>query len=211
MIELLKKHSIIPIYYHDDIESCKKALKSCDSGGVRFFEFVNRGPKAVENFELLKKVRDKDTPELKLGVGTIKSIEEAETFIELGADFLVSPIFNEGIAKAAAESNIFWIPGCMTPTEINQANDYGIELVKVFPGGVLGPKFIKAVRPIFPSISFMPTGGVDLTQENLKGWFDAGSIAVGVGSSLFPDSQNFDDVEKELRNAFNIIETLDSL
>ncbi len=174
----------IPVYYDDNLETCRAVVKACYEGGIRLFEFVNRGTKAPENFEALLKLKS-SLPELSLGIGTIKTASEAKLYLEMGADFIVSPVFNPDIAPLTLQRDILWIPGCMTPTEVHQAEAAGAPLVKLFPGSSLGPEFLKAIKPLFPGMRFMPTGGVSTEEANLKQWFTAGVTAVGMGSQLF--------------------------
>lgn len=184
----IKSKPLIPVFYDDDINFCQNILEICYGAGIRTFEFVNRGKNSISNFEALCKMRDRDMPGLRLGIGTIKSVEEAARFNNIGTDFLVSPIFDSAIANYAEINNLFWIPGCMTPTEIARAELAGASLIKIFPGDTLGPAFLSSVKPLFPNLHFMPTGGVQLEKENVKAWRDAGVLSIGVGSKLFEGS-----------------------
>jgi len=184
-IEQIKQYPVIPVYYHDDIETCIAIVNACYQGGIRVFEFVNRGSKALENFKQLKAYRDEHLQGLLLGIGTIKRPDQASDYLAAGADFIVSPIIKPSIATVTLEKGVLWIPGCMTPTEINTAEDLGAPLVKLFPGSSLGPDFLKAIKPLFPDMRFMPTGGVNPDQASISTWFDAGVSAVGMGSKLF--------------------------
>lgn len=197
MLQEIEKHPVIPVFYHDDAAYCREILEACYAGGVRIFEFVNRGKYAAENFKSLKTFAEKQYPDLRLGIGTIKNKEEAQQFISLGADFIVSPIFDPQIAEYCVQNDIFWIPGCMTPTEVSNAEKSGAKLVKIFPGDTLGPNYIKAIRPLFPSLKFMPTGGVDLQEANISAWLDAGVFSLGLGSKLF---QSLPDSKQERRD-----------
>ncbi|MEH7888352.1 ketohydroxyglutarate aldolase [Elizabethkingia meningoseptica] len=208
MLSFIEQHPVIPVFYHDNPEICKAALKASYEGGVRIFEFVNRGNNAVHNFELLQKYKEQHFPDLKLGIGTIKSKEQAEIFCQLNTDFLVSPVFDPSIAEIAKMNHTFWIPGCMTPTEINQAEIAGCKLIKLFPGDLLGIKFVKAIKPLFPGLKFMPTGGVKLNKENIQSWFEAGVASVGLGSSLFPSDFDPEEVTAQLKKVFSYIEEL---
>lgn len=185
ILATIAAHPVIPVYYHEDSRTCLEVLKACYEGGIRMFEFVNRGAKAVENFQVLLEYKKTHLPDLLLGIGTIKMVDQAQDFIKLGADFIVSPIVREDIATATLERDVLWIPGCMTPTEIALADSLGAPLVKLFPGDTLGPGFLKAIKPLFPNLKFMPTGGVDVTQESMDRWFSAGVYSVGMGSKLF--------------------------
>jgi 2-dehydro-3-deoxyphosphogluconate aldolase/(4S)-4-hydroxy-2-oxoglutarate aldolase len=192
-LKVIQEYPVIPVYYHDDAQTCLEVLKASYAGGIRVFEFTNRGAKAPDNFKVLLDYRNEHLPELKLGIGTIKTVEQAKAYIQLGADFIVSPIVRADLAEVAAAHNIFWIPGCMTPTEINLAEELGATLVKLFPGDTLGPGFLKAIKPLFPNLKFMPTGGVDVNKENIDTWLNAGVTSLGFGSKLFQQPENATD------------------
>ncbi|MBE8715519.1 bifunctional 4-hydroxy-2-oxoglutarate aldolase/2-dehydro-3-deoxy-phosphogluconate aldolase [Sphingobacterium hungaricum] len=195
VLDKIEQYPIIPVFYDDDVQKCKDVLKACYNGGIRVFEFVNRGSEAKENFKALIHYKNEFFPDLKLGIGTIKTAQQAGEFIELGAEFIVSPILNEEIASITVEKNILWIPGCMTPTEIAKAEQLHVPLVKLFPGDTLGPKFLKAIKPLFPNVKFMPTGGVDVEANNIKNWFEAGVFSVGLGSKLFQKPEYAEDYD----------------
>ncbi len=181
----IQNYPIIPVYYNDDANKCISIVQACYEGGIRTFEFTNRGKKALDNFKALVDYRDKHLPELYLGIGTIKTPEEAQEYIQLGADFIVSPVVNPAIAEFTLKKDILWIPGCMTPTEISIAENAGAPLIKLFPGSIIGPDFLKNIKPLFPSLLFMPTGGIGLEKESLDSWFSKGAVAIGLGSNLF--------------------------
>lgn len=185
ILELINTHPAIPVYYNDDKQTCIEVLKACYEGGIRVFEFVARGAKAAENFEALLAYKNEHFADMALGIGTIKTAAQAKEYVTLGAEFIVSPIVVPEIAHETLEKGIDWVPGCMTPTEIALAESLGAKLVKLFPGDTLGPKFLKAIKPLFPGMKFMPTGGVDVEKENLDTWFVAGVFSVGLGSKLF--------------------------
>lgn len=178
-------HPVLPVYYHSNIQTCIEVVNACYQGGIRVFEFVNRGEQASENFSQLLSYQAENWPDLLLGIGTIKTAAMAAAFIEIGAKFIVSPVVKAEIAEVTLKQNILWVPGCMTPTEISLAEDLGAPLVKLFPGDTLGAGFLKSIKPLFPDMRFMPTGGVNPTKESVSGWFDAGVSAVGLGSKLF--------------------------
>ena len=178
-------YPVLPVYYHDDAQTCIDVVNACYQGGIRVFEFVNRGASALDNFKQLLDYRQKHLPELLLGIGTIKDAAMATAYIAAGADFIVSPLVKPEIAEVTLKQDILVVPGCMTPTEISLAEDLGAPLVKLFPGDTLGAGFLKAIKPLFPTMRFMPTGGVNPTQESIEGWFEAGVSAVGLGSKLF--------------------------
>jgi 2-dehydro-3-deoxyphosphogluconate aldolase/(4S)-4-hydroxy-2-oxoglutarate aldolase len=212
MKAIVKKVKLLPLFYHDDIEVCKEIVKALYTAGIRCIEFTNRGPKAFENFKLLIEDRNLNYPDLVLAIGTIQNQKEAQAFIEIGADFLISPFFDQSIADAAYLHKKLWIPGCMTSTEIHMAAHAGCDLIKLFPGNVLGPGFVSAIKPLFPSLSFLVTGGVDTSQENLTAWFNAGVVGVGMGSKLISDnfltSKNYTAIASETTKALAIINTI---
>lgn len=193
LLNHLLRHPLLPVFYHDDAATCIEVINACYQGGIRVFEFVNRGVRAQENFEALLRYRNENFPDLKLGVGTIKDAATASRFIATGADFLVSPLVKAEIAEVTLKKGVLWIPGCMTPTEIGQAADLGAPMVKLFPGETLGRGFLKAVKPLFPEMLFMPTGGVNPDRESISDWFGAGANAVGLGSRLFEKPEGAGD------------------
>lgn len=193
IIDIIELYPAIPIYYNDDKDTCIEILKACYEGGIRVLEFVNRGNKAKQNFVALLQYKNKHFPDLKLGIGTIKTVEQTREFVGLGAEFIVSPIVVSEIAAETLAKGILWIPGCMTPTEIALAAQLKAPLVKLFPGDTLGPKFLKAIKPLFPDVKFMPTGGVGIEKTDLDIWFEAGVFSVGLGSKLFTPPQDASD------------------
>lgn len=184
VIQQIIESGLLPLYYHEDKEVSIAILRSLYQAGVRILEFTNRGENALLNFEALKAVAQQEMPDLLLGIGTIKTAETAKQFLDLGADFIVSPIVSREVATIVREQNLAWIPGCLTPTEIHEAELLGATLVKIFPGNLVGPSYIQTIKDIFPNLIFMPTGGVEPEEKNLKSWFKAGVVAVGMGSKL---------------------------
>lgn len=183
IIKALKEQAMLPLYYHPDAEVCVALMQHLYKAGVRLIEFTNRGDHALANFKAMKTAAE-SLEGLYIGIGTIKDEYAAESFIEAGADFLISPALAESVYDAAYSNKVLWIPGCMTPTEILKAESMGINLVKLFPGNVLGPGYVSAIKDLFPNMMFMPTGGVETTKENLSEWFASGVVAVGMGSKL---------------------------
>jgi 2-dehydro-3-deoxyphosphogluconate aldolase/(4S)-4-hydroxy-2-oxoglutarate aldolase len=175
---------MLPLFFYEDAEVSLQIIRTLYKAGIRVVEYTNRGKQAFENFKILKKAQQKEMPDLLLGIGTIKNVSEAEAFIDLGADFIVSPIVNPEVAKIASKYKLLWIPGCMTPSEIYIAQKNGADLIKIFPANVLGPAFISSIKELFPGQLFIPTGGVELNAENISAWFHAGVCAVGMGSKL---------------------------
>lgn len=187
----MKETGVVPVFYHKDLEVCKEILKACYAGGARVFEFTNRGDYAHEVFGELNKFAAKETPEMILGIGSVIDAGTTSLYIQLGANFVVSPILNADMAKVCNRRKIAWSPGCGSLTEISYAEELGAEVVKIFPGSqVGGPSFVAAVKGPFSWSSIMPTGGVEPTEENMKGWFDAGVHCVGMGSKLFVKDAN---------------------
>jgi 2-dehydro-3-deoxyphosphogluconate aldolase/(4S)-4-hydroxy-2-oxoglutarate aldolase len=174
---------LIPLFYEDDVQVVVDVVKALYAGGIRTIEFTNRGEQALDNFKALVALKN-EMPDLFLGIGTIKSEEDAKKYIVAGADFLISPVFDASVADIAYLHKVLWIPGCMTPTEIHNAQLAGCNIVKLFPGNVLGPGFIEAIRPLFKDVHFLVTGGVDATSENIISWLKAGAAGVGLGSKL---------------------------
>ena len=175
-----------PVFYHKDIETAKAVVKACYDGGVRCFEFTNRGDFAHEVFAEVVKFAAKECPEMAVGVGSVVEPATAALYMQLGACFVVGPLFNPEVARVCNRRQVVYIPGCGTVSEVGAAQEAGCEVVKVFPGDVLGPKFVKGLLAPMPWTKIMVTGGVEPTEENLKGWFGAGAFAVGMGSKLFP-------------------------
>src|SRR6476661_3109505 len=183
-LQALLQQKLLPLYYHQSAEVSVAILRALYEAGVRTLEYTNRGGNALENFKVLRKTVDKSLPELQLGIGTIKTNKQAKKFMEAGADFIVCPCMNKQVADTVQQAGLLWIPGCFTTTEIALAEEAGANLVKIFPGSLLGPSYIGAIKEIFPDLKFMPTGGVEAEEKNLKGWFTAGVVAVGMGSKL---------------------------
>lgn len=202
---------MIPVFNHTDPEVAKNVLKAAFEGGIRVFEFTNRGGHSLGVFKELA-IYAKTLDGLILGIGTIFSVEEARKFLEAGADFIVSPTFVPSVAAYCNGKDVLWIPGCGTATEIQNARELGAEVVKAFPGNVLGPAFISSVKAVFPDLKFMPTGGVEPTHENLKGWFDAGVTCVGMGSQLFKkqwiNDGDFGMLQSKIVESLEIIKNL---
>ena len=185
--QTIEETGIVPVFYHADAEVAKKVLKACYEGGIRAFEFTNRGDFAHEVFAELVKWADKECPEMILGIGSIVDAPTAALYIQLGANFVVGPLLNPDIFKVCNRRQIAYSPGCATTSEIGLAQELGAEIVKVFPGGnVGGPSFVKNIKGPMPWTRIMVTGGVEPTEENLTAWFKAGVTAVGMGSNLFP-------------------------
>ncbi|KZS38399.1 keto-deoxy-phosphogluconate aldolase [Aquimarina aggregata] len=180
----MKESGIVPLFYHEDIELGKNILKACYDGGARLLEFTARGDFAHEVFAALTKYAISDLPGMIMGVGSLTDAASASLYISLGANFIVTPVFREDIAIVCNRRKILWSPGCGTLSEIAKAEELGCEIVKLFPGNIYGPKFVKGIKGPQPWTNIMPTGGVTTEESNLKEWFDAGVTCVGLGSQL---------------------------
>ncbi len=204
---------LVPLYYHPDTGTCKNVITACYKGGARIFEFTNRGNFAHEVFTDVKKWANDNYPELMIGTGSVPDASTAAIFMQMGADFIVSPFLNPEIARICNRRKVLWIPGCGTLTEISEAEELGAEIVKIFPGpAVGGPAFVKAVKGPCPWTSIMPTGGVEPDEESLKKWFTAGVVCVGMGSTLIADklvkAGDWAAIEKNVKNTLDIIKKL---
>jgi 2-dehydro-3-deoxyphosphogluconate aldolase/(4S)-4-hydroxy-2-oxoglutarate aldolase len=180
---------IIPVFYDKDINICMQVLKACYDGGIRVFEFTNRGDYAHEVFRDLNKYAAKELPELIMGVGSVVDAGTTSLYIQMGSNFIVSPVLNEEMGRTCNRRKIMWSPGCGSVSEISRAEELGAEIIKIFPGSqVGGPGFVEAVKGPMPWTNIMPTGGVEPTEESLSTWFKAGAACVGMGSQLLKKS-----------------------
>src|SRR5580692_363289 len=178
---------ILPLYYcHSQTVSIDVA-RILYKAGVRVVEYTNRGVAALENFTAMKKVLGEELPLLQLGIGTVKSKEEAEAYVQAGADFIVAPIVNPAVAAVAKEAGLPWIPGCMTPTEIFQAQQLGAPVIKLFPANILKPEFLRSIFTVFIGQKFIPTGGMDIDEKIIRDWYQSGVVAVGIGNKLITE------------------------
>lgn len=206
---VMESTGLVPLFYNADVELGKKVIKACYEGGARILEFTNRGDFAHEVFRELHQYTIKELPEMILGVGSVTDAAAASLYLQLGANFVVTPVLREDIALVCNRKKVLWSPGCMTLTEIARAEELGAEIIKIFPGGQLGPAFVKDIKGPCPWTSLMPTGGVSPTEENLKEWFDAGVTCVGIGSKLIDSSVlklgDFEGLKNRVANAIDII------
>ena len=209
VIQTMKETGMVPVFYHSDAETAKHVLKACYDGGVRAFEFTNRGDFAQEVFGELVKYARKELPGMIVGVGSVVDAPTAAMYIQLGANFVVGPLFNQEIAPVCNRRLIPYCPGCGTVSEVGAAQEAGCDLCKAFPGDVLGPAFVKGLRAPMPWSQIMVTGGVKPERENLEAWFKAGVTCVGMGSNLFPKdavaSADWDRITGLCRTALDII------
>lgn len=182
--QTMTAQGMVPLFYHRNVAVCKNVLKACYDGGARLLEFTNRGDFAHEVFAELNKFCEAELPEMIMGVGSVTDAGTASLYMQLGANFIVTPVLREDIALVCNRRKVLYAPGCGSLTEIARAEELGVEIVKLFPGSTYGPGFISAVVAPQPWTSIMPTGGVSPDFENLKKWFDAGAVCVGMGSKM---------------------------
>ena len=186
VLQAMKATGLVPVFYHKDIEIAKNIVKACYEGGIRAFEFTNRGDFAHEVFGELVKFANKECPDMIMGIGSIVDAPTAALYLQLGANFIVGPLFNPEVAKVANRRLVPYAPGCGSVSEVGFAQEMGCDICKVFPGDVLGAAFVKNLKAPMPWSNLMVTGGVKPEEANLKTWFDAGVTCVGMGSNLFP-------------------------
>ncbi|MBK6936695.1 MAG: bifunctional 4-hydroxy-2-oxoglutarate aldolase/2-dehydro-3-deoxy-phosphogluconate aldolase [Chitinophagaceae bacterium] len=207
--ESIIAQGILPLYFNPSEEISLDVLKAIYRAGIKAVEYTNRGDAALSNFKKMVELRNASMPGLLLGVGTIKNMQHATDYLAAGADFLVSPGFVPDVAAYCVANDVFYAPGCMTPTEIIAAENAGIQFIKLFPGDMLGPKFLSTIKDIFPKLLFMPTGGVDTTKESVESWYKAGVCAVGMGSKLISkplmEAKDYATIEAETRKVLEVI------
>ena len=199
IIQKIKQQKMLPLFYHSDVTVCLGVMNALYAAGIRIIEFTNRGEAAEKNFKAMVEVRNQSMKDLLLSIGTIRNAAQANAFMEAGADFLISPVFDSAVCAAANNHKKLLIPGCMTPTEIHVAEN-------------AGPSFVNAIKELFPVVDFIPTGGVEINKENLEAWFVSGVCAVGMGSKLISkklmDARDFTAIENETRIALQLIQTI---
>ncbi len=205
----MRENGMVPLFYHPDPELGKKVLRACYDGGARLMEFTARGDVAFEVFSELNKFALSELPGMILGVGSVTDVAAASLYIQMGANFVVTPSLREDIARVCNRRKILWSPGCGSLTEINRAEELGCEIIKLFPGSVYGPEFVKAIKGPQPWTEVMPTGGVSTEESNLKAWFEAGVCCVGMGSKLISSSllaqEDFAGLEETVRTTLATI------
>jgi len=209
---VMAETGMVPVFYHNDLETAKQVVKACYEGGVRAFEFTNRGDFAHEIFGELNKWAAKECPDMILGIGSIVDAGTASLYLQLGANFVVGPLLNPDIFKVCNRRQVAYVPGCGSVSEVGYAQELGAEVVKVFPGDVVGPGFVKGLKAPMPWSNIMVTGGVTPEEDNLKKWFSAGVNCVGMGSNLFPKdviaAKEWEKITQMCKNALDIINKL---
>jgi 2-dehydro-3-deoxyphosphogluconate aldolase/(4S)-4-hydroxy-2-oxoglutarate aldolase len=212
VISEMHNSSMIPLFYDADIEVSKKIVQACYQGGARLLEFTHRGDFAHEVFRALIQFAKDSLPGMIIGVGSVTDAASASYYMMNGANFIVTPVFREDIAIVCNRRKVLWSPGCGSLTEIAKAEEMGAEIVKLFPGNIYGPAFVKAVKGPQPWTSIMPTGGVTTEEDNLKAWFDAGVTCVGLGSQLISkeliQNQDYDKISNTIKKTLALIQTL---
>ena len=212
VINKMMELRMIPLFYHSDFQVAKNILQACYNGGARLIEFTNRGDFAIEVFSKLIKFASKELPGMIVGIGSVTDSAAASQYMLLGANFVVTPVLREDIAIVCNRRKVLWIPGCGSLSEIAKAEEMGCEFVKLFPGNIYGPDFIKSVKAPQPWSSIMPTGGVSIEQSNLLGWFKAGADCVGLGSKLISEeiliNQDFKKLEKNVLDTVQFIQKI---
>jgi len=210
--QTMEQTGLIPLFYHSDIELGKKVIEACFKGGARVIEFTSRGDFAHEVFGELSKFCEKNLPDMIIGIGSVIDAAEASLYMQMGANFVVTPVFREDIAKVCNRRKVLWSPGCGTLTEIAKAEELGCEIVKLFPGGSYGADFVKAIKGPCPWTKIMPTGGVSTDKSNLEAWFNAGVTCVGIGSKLISkeilESKDFSRLEKTVKETLALIQVI---
>ena len=210
--QAMKDTGMVPLFFSTDVNLSKNILKACYDGGARLMEFTARGDFAHEIFAELTKYAIKELPGMIMGVGSVTDAAAASLYMQLGANFIVTPVLREDIAVVCNRRKVLWSPGCGTLTEIARAEELGCEIVKLFPADLYGAEFIKNIKGPQPWTSIMPTGGVDPSAESLKSWFQAGATCVGIGSQLISkeiiDTKNYAELTKRVKEVIEIISKL---
>ncbi len=213
LLKLIPEQGIVPLYYSSDPVVSIELMRALFNAGIRTTEYADRGEAAMKNFKEMRKACDAEMPGMYLGIGTIKNAESAKAYIGEGAEFLVSPGIFESVIEVSDKNSLLCIPGCMTPTEIIQAEAAGAEIVKLFPANTLGPSYIEAVQALFPGIRFLPTGGIELNEANLITWFKSGVCAVGGSKMITKDiivNKHYSRLTADATVAFQLIKTIRS-
>ncbi|MFT4061895.1 MAG: bifunctional 4-hydroxy-2-oxoglutarate aldolase/2-dehydro-3-deoxy-phosphogluconate aldolase [Edaphocola sp.] len=211
-LDTILKQKMLPLYFNESKEVSIEVLKALYAAGIRTVEYTNRGAAALENFKAMVALRNESLEGLQLGIGTIKTVADAKAFLEAGADYIISPALIPDVIKFTQGQGKLAVPGCLTPSEIVAAEQLGVKFLKLFPGNLIGPGYVSAIKDLFPELYFMPTGGVDTTKESIKSWFDAGVVAVGMGSKLVSkermQGQDYAGIKKATEAVAAIIESI---
>lgn len=197
-IKAITDQGLLPLFFYEDAVVSLDIIRTLYKNGIRVLEYTNRGQEALENFKFLVKEVESEMKDLHLGIGTVKNTSEAKDFLNAGAHFVVCPVVDIEVGKMAQDAGLLWIPGCFTPTEINIAHQFQAGIIKLFPANMLGPSYLTSIKELFPGQLFIPTGGVEIEQENMTNWFKSGVCAVGMGSKLISknilETKNYDEL-----------------
>ena len=208
----MEESGMVPLFYHHDADVAKAVIKACYDGGARLIEFTSRGDFALEIFNQLIKYAIAELPGMILGVGSVTDAAAASQYMLSGANFVVTPVFREDIAVVCNRRKVLWSAGCGSLTEIAKAEEMGCEIIKLFPGSIYGPEFVKDIKGPHPWTSIMPTGGVSTEKENLKGWFDSGVTCVGIGSKLISKeilfAKSYDRLTLKVKETLSLIKQI---
>ncbi|MFO1014894.1 MAG: bifunctional 4-hydroxy-2-oxoglutarate aldolase/2-dehydro-3-deoxy-phosphogluconate aldolase [Caulobacteraceae bacterium] len=215
VLAALIDQGVVPVFYHPDPAICIEVIRACAAGGARCIEFTNRGDYAAHTFLEVARHFETENPSVIMGVGSIVDAPTAALYIANGAKFVVGPILNAEVARLCNRRKIPYSPGCGSASEISEAEELGVEIVKVFPGTqVGGPEFVKAVLGPMPWTKIMPTGGVDPDEASIRAWFGAGIVAAGMGSKLITakalEARDWKAIEGKVRETVELIKTVRS-
>lgn len=210
--DIILKQKMLPLYFNADQQISIDILKALYHAGIRSVEYTNRGAAALENFKALVILRNEALVGMELGIGTIKTVADAQAFMAAGANYIICPGLIPDVVKHVQDTGLLCVPGCMTTSEIIAAEQLGVTFIKLFPGNLIGPGYVSAIRDIFPNLYFMPTGGVDTTKENIQSWFDAGVCAVGMGSKLVSkplmEHKDYTAIQKATEEVLAIVQSI---
>jgi len=206
-ITLTDNHKIVPVFFNENVTVTIQTMEAAYQGGVRIFEFVNRGSNGIDTFKEAVKYFEKYSDYV-IGVGTIYDSTTAQKFIEAGAQFIVSPGLVQELGSYCVTNDIAYIPGIATITEATSAMHLGCKMIKLFPANIIGSAFAKAVKSVLPHLAIMPTGGITPDVDSLEKWFNTGVNCVGMGSQLFDKTKikksDFTGLQKDIAKAVNI-------
>ena len=198
-LKAIVDQGLLPLFFYEDAAVSLEIIRTLYKAGIRVLEYTNRGPAAFENFKFLIAAVTEEMPDLHLGIGTIKNTKEAADFLKAGAHFIVCPVVDANVGQLTHEAGLLWVPGCFTPTEINTAHQAKAGLIKLFPANMLGPSYLTSIKELFPGQLFIPTGGVEIEQENMTKWFKSGVCALGMGSKLISktilETKNYEELK----------------
>ncbi|MFN8379841.1 MAG: bifunctional 4-hydroxy-2-oxoglutarate aldolase/2-dehydro-3-deoxy-phosphogluconate aldolase [Anaerolineae bacterium] len=213
VLNTVLQDGMVPLFYEGNLERAQAVAGALARGGSRVLEFTNRGDFAIDVFSALVKCAAKEYPQLVMGVGSVDDAPTAALFLAHGANFVVGPTFVEDIARLCNRRKVAYMPGCGSLNDIAAAEELGVEIVKLFPGGAVGgPGFVKDILGPRPWSRMMPTGGVTPEEDNLRSWFDAGVACVGMGSRLLRSdlikAGNFDAIAEQTAATLELIQRI---